>query len=44
MMMKNEIDKYLIQYKELFSSELFINSIPDEETTFSLTFPLVDVK
>ena len=29
-MMKNEIDKYLIQYKELFSSELFINSIPDD--------------
>ena len=30
MMMKNEVDKYLIQYKELFSSELFINSIPDD--------------
>ena len=25
-------------------AQLSINSIPDEETTFSLTFPLVDVK
>ena len=30
MKMKNEIDKYLIQYKELFSPELFINNVSND--------------